>query len=120
MFRVFSAFFRCFSRMFFLGSRGVKILGVLGGFLGFYLNTKEWKIRVVSILCAIEIAWFPSEGLALMSFWRTLESRKFPKGPKIEKIQDRPPGLKFSIEIENFKRATQQTPILWGILKVWD
>ena len=23
-----------------------------------------------------------------------------PKGPKIEKIQDRPPGLKFSIEIE--------------------
>ena len=34
-----------------------------------------------------------------------------PKGPKIEKIQDRAPGLKFSIEIENFKRATQQTPI---------
>ena len=27
-----------------------------------------------------------------------------PKGPKIEKIQDRPPGLKFSIEIENFNR----------------
>ena len=43
----------------------------------------------------------------------------YPKGPKIEKIQDRPPGLKFSIEIEKFKRATQQTPIfLWGILKV--
>ena len=37
-----------------------------------------------------------------------------PKGPKIEKIQDRPPGLKFSIEIENFKRATQQTPIFVG------
>ena len=34
-----------------------------------------------------------------------------PKGPKIEKIQDRPPGLKFSSEIENFKRATHQTPI---------
>ena len=32
-----------------------------------------------------------------------------PKGPKIEK-KDRPPGLKFSIEIENFKRATHQTP----------
>ena len=37
-----------------------------------------------------------------------------PKGPKIEKNQDRPPGLKFSIEIENFKRATQQTPFLGG------
>ena len=36
-----------------------------------------------------------------------------PKGPKIEKIQDRPPGLKFSIEIEIFKRATHQTPILF-------
>ena len=36
-----------------------------------------------------------------------------PKGPKIEKIQDRPPGLKFSIEIENFKRATHQTPIFF-------
>ena len=32
-----------------------------------------------------------------------------PKGPKIEKIQDRPPGLKFSIEIENSKRAAHQT-----------
>ena len=38
----------------------------------------------------------------------------FPKGPKIEKIQDRPPGLKFSIEIEIFKRTTQQTPIFSG------
>ena len=37
-----------------------------------------------------------------------------PKGPKIEKIQDRRPGLKFSSEIENFKRATQQTPIFCG------
>ena len=37
-----------------------------------------------------------------------------PKGPKIEKIQDRPPGLKFSIEIENFKRATQQNPSFCG------
>ena len=34
----------------------------------------------------------------------------FLKGPKIEKIQDRPPGLKFSSEIENFKRAAHQTP----------
>ena len=42
------------------------------------------------------------------------EEKKDPKGPKIEKIQDRPPGLKFSIEIENFKRATQQTPFFCG------
>ena len=34
------------------------------------------------------------------------------QGPNIEKIQDRSPGLKFSIEIQNFKRATQQTPII--------
>ena len=27
-------------------------------------------------------------------------------------------GLKFSIEIESFKRATQQGPFLWGIIKV--
>ena len=38
----------------------------------------------------------------------------YPKGPKIEKIQDRPPGLKFSIEIEIFKRAARQTPIFVG------
>ena len=28
----------------------------------------------------------------------------YPKGPKIEQIQDRPPGLKFSIEIVIFNR----------------
>ena len=39
---------------------------------------------------------------------------RHPKGPKIEKIQDRPPGLKFSIEIEIFKRATRQPPIFVG------
>ena len=38
----------------------------------------------------------------------------FPKGPKIEKIQDCPPGLKISSEIENFKRAARQTPIFVG------
>ena len=37
-----------------------------------------------------------------------------PKGPKIEKIQDCPPGLKFSIEIENFNLDPQQTPIFCG------
>ena len=34
-----------------------------------------------------------------------------PEGPKIEKIQDLPPDLKISSEIENFKRATHQGPI---------
>ena len=43
-----------------------------------------------------------------------LAGQKHPKGPKIEKIQDRPPGLKFSIEIENFKQATQSPPIFGG------
>ena len=31
-----------------------------------------------------------------------------PKGPKIQKIQDLPPGLEISSEIDNFKRATHQ------------
>ena len=35
-------------------------------------------------------------------------------GPKIEKIQDRPPGLKFSIEIENSNLDPQQTTIFVG------
>ena len=35
---------------------------------------------------------------------RGVESaKKFPKGPKIEKIQDLPPGLTFSSENQNFK-----------------
>ena len=37
-----------------------------------------------------------------------------PEGPNLEKIQDHPPGLKFSSEIEDFKRATHQTPIFVG------
>ena len=45
---------------------------------------------------------------------KAMRFQSAPKGPKIEKIQDRPPGLKFSIEIENFKRATRQTPIFCG------
>ena len=36
------------------------------------------------------------------------------KGPKIDKHQKCPPGLKFSSEIENFKQATQQTPTFCG------
>ena len=47
-------------------------------------------------------------------FWggsHCLKSLVIPKGPKIEKFQDRPPGLKFSSEIENFKQAAHQTPI---------
>ena len=41
-------------------------------------------------------------------------AKSYLKGPKIEKIQDRPPGLKFSIEIEKFNLDTQQTPIFCG------
>ena len=41
-----------------------------------------------------------------------------PKGPKTAKIQDRPSRLKFSSEIENFKRAAYQPLIFVGILKV--
>ena len=43
-----------------------------------------------------------------------LRALEIPKGPKIEKIQDRPPGLKFSSEIENIKQATHQTPFFCG------
>ena len=46
--------------------------------------------------------------------FRGLKAPENPKGPKIEKIQDRPPGLKFSIEIEIFKRATHQNPCFCG------
>ena len=41
------------------------------------------------------------------------------RAQRLTKIQDRPPGLKFSSEIEKFKLATHQTPIFWrGILEV--
>ena len=46
MFRVFSAVFLCFSRAFIGVERGKKSLVFRVVFLGFYLNTKEWKIRV--------------------------------------------------------------------------
>ena len=45
MFRVFSAVFLCFSRVFTWDERGKKTLVLWIVFLGFYLNTKEWKIR---------------------------------------------------------------------------
>ena len=40
--------------------------------------------------------------------------QKSPKGPKIEKIQDRPPALKLSSETENCKRATHPGPSSCG------
>ena len=46
MFRVFSAVFLCFSRVFAGVERGKKSLAFWMVSLGFYLNTKEWKIRV--------------------------------------------------------------------------
>ena len=45
MFRVFSTVFLCFSRVFTGIQRGKKSLVFWVVFLGFYLNTKEWKIR---------------------------------------------------------------------------
>ena len=42
------------------------------------------------------------------------KSTQIPKGPKIEKIQDRQSRLKFSIEIENFNLDPQQTPLICG------
>ena len=36
------------------------------------------------------------------------------RAQRLTKIQDRPPGLKFSIEIENFNLDPQQTPIFVG------
>ena len=45
MFRVFSTVFLCFSRVFTGIQRGKKSLVSWVVFLGFYLNTKEWKIR---------------------------------------------------------------------------
>ena len=53
------------------------------------------------------------EGHVAESLARVIAAIRIPKGPKNEKIQDRPPGLKFSIEIEIFKRATQQTPFFF-------
>ena len=41
-----------------------------------------------------------------------------PKGPKIEKFQDRSPGLKFSSEIENLGRRPPTPIFSWAILKV--
>ena len=35
----------------------------------------------------------------------------------IQKNKDRPPGLKFSSEVENFKRATHQTLLFGGELR---
>ena len=36
------------------------------------------------------------------------------ESPKIEKFQDRPPGLNISSEIESFKRAAHQTLLFMG------
>ena len=63
--------------------------------------TSHWGVKMLLII-------------VLATVWRGIAQLAFPKGPKIEKIQDRPPGLKFSSEIEIFKRATRQTPIFCG------
>ena len=53
----------------------------------------------------------PGVHLLCSADWRP---PKLPKGPKIEKNQDRPPGSKISSEIENVKRAAHETPIFVG------
>ena len=47
---------------------------------------------------------------------------RYPKGTKIENIQDLRPGLKFSSERVNYRRATHQGRFLclWGISKDQD
>ena len=45
MLRVFSAIFLCFSRVVPGVGRGKKSLVFWVVFLGFYLNTREWKVR---------------------------------------------------------------------------
>ena len=42
------------------------------------------------------------------------DSQNNPKGPKIEKIQDCPPGLKFSSEIDNFQASRPPNPFFVG------
>ena len=50
--------------------------------------------------------------------WQNLQGGTPPLKPKMEKIQDLPPGLEFSSENDYFKRATHQGLIVVGILKV--
>ena len=57
----------------------------------------------------------------LTAMFTILLPLEFPKGPKIEKIQDRPPGLKKINRDWNFQSRHPPTPFfLWGILKVRD
>ena len=60
--------------------------------------------------CALALSHF----CLFLKFWFSGLVGDFPKGPKIENNQDRPPGLKFSTKIGNFNRAAQQTPIFVG------
>ena len=67
-----------------------------------FRKTREgWNCRFQKILC--------TEGGDKVQAVSTQ-----PQGPKMEKIQDRPPGLKISSGIETFKWATRQTPIFCG------
>ena len=47
-------------------------------------------------------------------FTRRPDSQVTLRAQRLNKNQDRPTGLKFSSEIENFKRATHQTPIFFA------
>ena len=79
-----------------------------------WISSQVQRLSGISAILAeiqkIDQFWVQSLGLFLVFFSRNLRHLPTPKGPKIEKIQDRPPGLKFSSEIENLKRAAHQTP----------
>ena len=82
MFWVFSSLILCFSRVFTGVERGKKILGVCVVFLGFCLNTKEWKIGVVfsrfleAILVKISLACLKNRFEMVFGwFWTARASR---------------------------------------------
>ena len=68
-----------------------------------YLVPPEWHILVKNMWSDSGCAEVPYQGRRLPH----TQGPKNPEGPNLEKIQDRPPGLKFSSEIETndiFKR----------------
>ena len=91
------------------------------------LSTSIWGhcsqvIVLTSIWLAQEEVWqwhssccfFPTSGYAWTGASKILNNQWFPKRPKIEKMQERPPGLEFSNEIEIFKRAPTKPLFLVG------
>ena len=86
-------------------------------------NGPKWAILVhfgranariqfgITPVLTIMVVWTILDHFGPVHFPTVPRPLPIPKGPKIEKIKDRPPRLKF-------KRATQQTPFFWGILNL--